>query len=51
MKNPFSKEMEYLYKTGDFVIKTDDGNLEFVSRLDGQIKIRGHRIETVAIKI
>lgn len=50
VKNPFSKEIEYLYKTGDFVIKTADGNLEFVSRLDGQIKIRGHRIETVAIK-
>ena len=50
VKNPFDKQSAYLYKTGDFVIKTADGNLEFVSRLDGQVKIRGHRIETEALR-
>ncbi|MCF6442197.1 diaminobutyrate--2-oxoglutarate transaminase [Pseudoalteromonas luteoviolacea] len=34
-----------LYKTGDMVRWLTDRNLEFVSRVDDQIKIRGHRVE------
>jgi amino acid adenylation domain-containing protein len=34
-----------LYKTGDRVRWLADGNLEFLGRLDFQIKIRGHRVE------
>lgn len=34
-----------LYKTGDAVRRRADGTLEFLGRLDTQIKLRGYRIE------
>jgi amino acid adenylation domain-containing protein len=34
-----------LYKTGDLVRHNDDGTLEFLGRVDRQIKLRGYRIE------
>ena len=34
-----------LYRTGDLGRFNSDGNLEFVGRLDDQIKIRGYRVE------
>ncbi len=39
-----------LYRTGDQVRLRADGALEFLGRLDGQIKLRGHRIEPVEIE-
>ena len=36
---------ERLYRTGDLVRYLPDGNLDFLSRMDNQIKFKGYRIE------
>lgn len=42
--NPFIKG-EKIYKTGDRVRWLNDGNIEFLGRIDNQVKLRGFRVE------
>ncbi|WP_215396278.1 non-ribosomal peptide synthetase [Rheinheimera oceanensis] len=44
--NPFGNSPEdRLYRTGDLVRRLPDSNIQFVGRIDDQIKIRGFRVE------
>lgn len=44
--DPFSSDPQArLYKTGDAVRYLPDGNIEYLHRLDFQVKVRGFRIE------
>ena len=46
IKNPYDTgEYENAYKTGDIVRFRTDGEIEFIGRRDGQVKIHGFRIE------
>jgi hypothetical protein len=49
--NPFSAlPGERLYRTGDLARYGEDGCIEYLGRMDQQVKLRGHRIELEEIE-
>ncbi|KZL47817.1 non-ribosomal peptide synthetase [Nodularia spumigena CENA596] len=51
ISNPFEEAGGgKLYKTGDLVRRLPDGNIEFIGRIDTQVKLRGFRIELAEIE-
>ncbi|WII08342.1 amino acid adenylation domain-containing protein [Methanomassiliicoccales archaeon LGM-RCC1] len=50
--NPFCKEKGYerMYATGDFFRLLPDGTLGIIGRRDGQVKIRGNRVELTEVE-
>jgi amino acid adenylation domain-containing protein len=50
--NPYSDQPGMrLYKTGDLAHYLADGNVEFLGRLDHQIKVRGYRVESKEVEM
>ncbi len=46
LRDPFSDESDArMYKTGDLARYREDGIIEYLGRVDNQVKVRGYRIE------
>ncbi|WP_150130479.1 non-ribosomal peptide synthetase, partial [Streptomyces sp. 150FB] len=49
--DPYATEPgAHLYRTGDLVRRLPDGNLDYLGRIDRQVKVRGHRVELPEIE-
>ncbi|MCP5050461.1 MAG: amino acid adenylation domain-containing protein, partial [bacterium] len=44
-KKPLGRRRHRIYKTGDLARWLADGNIEFLGRIDHQVKVRGYRVE------
>ncbi len=44
LPNPFTQEGR-MYRTGDLVRRDEQGAIQFIGRVDHQVKVRGYRIE------
>ncbi|MFH0517537.1 amino acid adenylation domain-containing protein [Streptomyces sp. M41] len=49
--NPFADDGSRLYRTGDLARFAPDGSLDFLGRVDNQIKIRGMRLELEDVEV
>lgn len=43
--SPRSKNETIVFRTGDLVKFNEDGSLQFIGRIDDQVKVRGHRVQ------
>ncbi|MEV6139124.1 amino acid adenylation domain-containing protein [Nocardia sp. NPDC051990] len=49
--DPYGPPGDRLYRTGDRVREIEPGVFEFIGRIDGQLKVRGHRIEPSEVEL
>ncbi|MFG2267366.1 amino acid adenylation domain-containing protein [Streptomyces sp. NPDC048720] len=51
LPDPFAARADArMYRTGDLVRRLADGTIEYLGRLDSQVKVRGHRVEPEEIE-
>jgi non-ribosomal peptide synthetase-like protein len=47
---PVHPRLGRLYRSGDLVRRREDGNLDYLGRIDAQVKLRGYRVELGAVE-